>query len=485
MIRAGAVLLLVCLALYAPTLDHFFVSDDFLNLERNRVESLADVAALFSTENTDFYRPLPRLHFAAFQHLFPDRPLFWNLFGVLLHSVNSALAGALAWSLLGGRDKRAPYLTAIFFAIHFVHVEPVVWASSITSLYSVFFVFAALLFFRRAHRTGRLRCHVLAVLSFAGALLSKESGTVFVLLLPLSTWLWPVAASGEHSRPRLPTLREALPYTILLIVYAALVIPIERGGSATPYRFLLGAHVVKNAGFFLFGSLLPLRYWALQDLWVDSAAAGGMIFFLRALAATPSLGLPLLLGGAALALLFLRGGRNVRAGCAWIIVASSPFLLLPGSGERFLYLPSFGGCLALGVLGAGMLERARCLRRGRWLGWAGTVLLVLVFVAGNLDRQQDWATAGRWTHGIVTRGAFCAESAAGMALEFTGIPESHRSAWVFRNGFRSMTRLYWRGRPCWLEGERPAGSADPRRVAVQLLPSGAVEMVPAGFSRGS
>ena len=125
---------------------------------------------------------------------------------------------------------------------------------------------AALLFFRRARRSGRLGYHVLAVLSFAGALLSKESGTVLILLLPLTTWFWPPATHAGRPTPRLLTLREALPYGILLILYAALVIPIDRGGNATPYRFLLGPHVLKNALFFLYGSFLPLRYWMLQNL---------------------------------------------------------------------------------------------------------------------------------------------------------------------------------------------------------------------------
>jgi hypothetical protein len=485
MIRAGAVLLLVCLLLYAPTLAHFFVSDDFLNLERNRVESLAELGALFSTQNTDFYRPLPRLHFAVLQRLFSDRCLFWNLFGVLLHAVNSALAGALAWSLLGGRDKRAPFLTAVLFAVHFIHVEPVVWASGITSLYAAFFVFIALLFFRRARRSGRLGYHVLATLSFAGALLSKESGTVLVLLLPLTTWLWPPATAGGRGTPRLLTLREALPYGILLILYAALVIPIDRGGAATPYRLLVGTHVIKNALFFLFGSFLPLRYWALQDLWAENVATGGILSFGRSLAAAPALGFPLLLGGAALVFFFWKGGRSVRGGFAWIVTASLPFLLLPGSGERFLYLASFGSCLALGVLGTAIMDRVRGAFGGRSLGWAGALALVFVLTAGNLDRQRDWITAGRWTQGIVTRGGVLAETLGGQALEFRGVPESYRSAWVFRNGFRSMTRLYWQGRSCWLEGERPPGSPAPRLVSVCLDPSGAVEITSSGLSRGS
>ena len=64
-------------------------------------------------------------------------------------------------------------------------------------------------------------------------------------------------------------------------------------------------------------------------------------------------------------------------------------------------------------------------------------------------------------------------------MEFVGIPETYRSAWVFRNGFPSVVRMYWGGRPYFRTGEPPAGP-EPERMIVALNPNGAVGMFPPG-----
>jgi hypothetical protein len=97
---------------------------------------------------------------------------------------------------------------------------------------------------------------------------------------------------------------------------------------------------------------------------------------------------------------------------------------------------------------------------------------------GNLDRQSDWRTASGWTRNITRRWAFLKNLDAERPIEFLGVPETHRSAWVFRNGFESMVRLYWEGRPYRLEGS-PFPEGAPERMVVVPQASGAVGMRPA------
>jgi hypothetical protein len=105
---------------------------------------------------------------------------------------------------------------------------------------------------------------------------------------------------------------------------------------------------------------------------------------------------------------------------------------------------------------------------------------LLVLIAGNIDRQRDWAIASRWTRSIMGRWSYFQSLPAEEPIEFVGIPDRHRSAWVFRNGFPSMTRLYWDGRPYGREGETAFPGAV-RRMYVRLDPtSGAVGMTPGG-----
>jgi hypothetical protein len=163
-----------------------------------------------------------------------------------------------------------------------------------------------------------------------------------------------------------------------------------------------------------------------------------------------------------------------------------PFLLLPGSGERFHYLPSFGACLVLAAAGAGLVTRTR--RRGarRLLAWAVVASGVVWLVAANLDRQSDWRLAARWTRGIVDRWGYFRALDPAAPVEFAGVPDHWRSAWVFRNGFASMVRLYWEGRPYWREEERPPGAPPAYRVRVVTRPDGTLAIVPVrGEGRGA
>jgi hypothetical protein len=470
-VRAALLLAGACFAVFAPTLDHWFVSDDFLNIERNVLRTLADVFACFSTEGVDFYRPVPRLHFGVLQGLAGDRAWAWNVVGVLLHALVSITVWRLAASLLGD-ERRAAFLAGLFFAVHFIHVEAVVWASSVTSLWAALFTLLALLLFRRARERGSTRDRTLSVAALAAALMSKEDAVAFAPLLLLTT-AWRPPRSPAGPTPRRPTLEEGLPYAVLLGAWAAVALTIDRGGDLSPYRPTLGANVFVNAAFFLLAGFAPVRYWRLRDL-AEGGGAEGISAVLR----EASLGLPLLACGVAILFAALRGSASVRLGLAWVLAAAAPFLLLPGSGERFAYLPSLGSCLVLGIAADRLVAGART-PGGRNAARAAAIAIPVALILGHLDRQADWRTASHWTRGIVGRWTFLRNLDPAEPVEFAGIPGEYRSAWVFRNGFDSMVRLYWEGRPYFRAGEAAPAGPLPYRMAVVLHPSGAVGMRPA------
>ena len=481
--KGRALLVAAALALYARTLGRFFVSDDFLNLERSSFRTVAEGLSLFSTRAVDFYRPLARLYFGVMEGFFSDRVLLWNLANVLLHAATSVAAARLAQDLLGDRRSRTATFAGFLFAIHYLHVEPVVWASGVATILVTLGILLALHFFRRARERGSIGDRVLSVLAFAMALMSQETAVAFVPLLLLTTWMWPQGKGGQARR--WPGAAEAAPYALLLGAYALVATSIDRGGSASPYRFSLGALVLKNGAFFALGGFVPIRYWQLPELWNQSRAAGGLAHFSSGLASRPGLALAAFGGAVMVVIAWLRGGRDVRGGLVWIAAASAPFLLLSGSGERFQYLASFGACLVLALFAEAAFRRVRD-GVGR-AGVAGACAAgVLVVIAATVDRQNDWIVASRWTRSLVDRWSYFKIFEPDAPIEFVGVPDHWRSAWVFRNGFRSMVRLYWEGRPYWRVEERPSGAPQAYRVNFSARADGTIAIAPVlGAGRGA
>jgi hypothetical protein len=471
--RADLLVAGAAVALYAPTWGHFFVSDDFLNLERSIFRTVAEGLALFSARDVDFYRPLARLHFGVMAGLFSDRVLVWNVANTLLHAACAVVARRLAASLLGPAHARAATATGLLFALHFLHVEPVVWASGVATLLAALFVMLALAGFRRARETGRPRHLALSALAFGAALMSQEAAVAFVPLLLWTTWVWPPGRGPGSGR--LPRLGEAAPYAVLLLAYAAVATSIDRGGAASPYRVEAGAHVVKNVAFFALGGFVPVRYWEIQELWA-ARGEGGLAAFVAALASRPLLGVPLLAAAALAPLALRRGGRDVLGGIGMIAAAALPFLLLPGSGERFHYLPSLGACLTMGLAAEALFRPATRASRRRAVAVSAVGLGAMTAAAA--DRQADWILAGRWTRELVDRWSYFRRFEADAPVEFVGVADRWRSAWVFRNGFPSMVRLYWEGRPYRRAEERTPDSPPAYRVRVVARPDGSLGVEP-------
>jgi len=102
---------------------------------------------------------------------------------ILLHVVNTWLVYALgAWRLLG---YRLTAWAAAFFAVYEGHQEAVMWLSASNEPLMVLFgLLSIICWIQFLNRRGWF-WYVASVLSFGGALLSKESGVILLALLAL------------------------------------------------------------------------------------------------------------------------------------------------------------------------------------------------------------------------------------------------------------------------------------------------------------
>lgn len=347
-----ALLLVVALGLYAPTLRYGFVWDDHDFIEANpavrapgllaRVPALLGLgfgASPFVGAPSPYYRPLVVLGFAVDGRLGGGRPLVFHLTNVLLNAAAVLLVRALLRR--GGCGERWAILGALLFAAHPLHVESVAWSVGRTDVLATVWFLAAWLAFlaltarERAGGPDRV-LPVLAPVAFALALLAKEVAIVLPLLA-----LPGLRGGGRRTRVGLFTLLGVAAVYLLARSHAL------AAGSAPAASAPLAERVLQAP--LVFGRALAALLWPWSPCPVQDASRATA----PVLAALGALVAPAV--AAAVSGTWRR--RLAPWGRAALLFTLT---LLPVSGivplpmpfaDRFLYLPSVALVWALALAG--------------------------------------------------------------------------------------------------------------------------------------
>jgi protein O-mannosyl-transferase len=356
---AAGLTFLVATALYLRTLGHQFVWDDLSILMAN--DSLADWSKLGSNlapgffyepsgpELLDYWRPVVVLSHMIDRTLFAEAAWGPHLVNALLHGATSVLALLLchAWS----RSVRGALAAGLLFAVHPVHVEVVAWVSGRSDLLMGLFAALALWADSRHGQTQGARWQVLALASFALALLSKEAAVVLPALIAARVLLAPTAWSP--SRPR--SLKGALLAVAPFLAVALLLLGVRFG--------LLGG--VRPAGVASSAERLTLfwTWWSASGLYLELLVWPLNLGILHHLPVVRQVLEPRVWAGCLAFFGLLGTGWRLRGrapdaafGVAILLIGLAPLsnFLIPVSrqagadfpvAERFLYLPSLGFCL--------------------------------------------------------------------------------------------------------------------------------------------
>lgn len=416
-----------------PALEGDFVYDDTYYVVRNPAVTgeASPWTSPLGTPAQALWRPLTVL---SWRLQWPDGARIAD--ATPLRAVNLALHVGVALLVLAlGRALgfAAPVagVAALLFAIHPVHAEAVAWVTGRAELLAAACVLAGWLAWLSPRRGAALACG-LAVL--AGGLCKEHA-----LLAPVLYLGFDLLARPREARARRPALVLALAGAAAVVAARAAVLPSVLPTEA-PYAGLpLGERAIVATN--VLARSLALLAWP-HPL---------RVFYHRSelVAATPA-ALGVLLVAAALASLLWRRDRRAAAALLLVPVSLATVLNLVPIGEtfaeRFLYLPSALGCLALaGLLGVRLrAEQAR----GDGPG-ASLVALVLVVLAAVPAARAASATFADdltlWSH--------AAEVTPGLA---------HAR---YNHGYFLMER----GRTLALDVDRPGGP-DELRASLALAP---------------
>lgn len=397
----------VSFALYANSFGNGFVFDDNSTFRKPRLREQS------ISELLDDYRPLRYISYRIDEAVLgSDEPWVYHVFNTLYHALASFVVFLLL-RRLGG--EHVALAGALLFAAHPVQTESVAYLSGRRDVLSTLFYLLAFLAWM-ATRTSWFTVSLkpgarwlLPVLGlFALAFFTKEMAAT----LPLACLLFDAVVLPARARRRLRALvlwprlllarRRILPalYAAGALAGVAGVIYALKGGATTQgwhggsavSNYATSAGLVSHYALLL---LFPLRL--LGDRSFDAYPLSHSFLEVKVL-----LSLAALAVGILVAIRVRRRAPLVTFGLAWFLVTLLPVLHIRPfheiAADHYLYLPSVGFCLLLG-LGFAWLRA----RFPRYVAWTALCLLLAAYSTRTVIRNRDWKdTETFWKATLIT-----------------------------------------------------------------------------------
>ena len=360
--RRSLALIVAALAflLYSNTLTHSWAFDDYSLIKENTLtrKGIAAIPEILTSTyragyfNTDvqLYRPLSRVVFAVEWDVFGDNPQAAHWVNVALYALTGFLLFFVLTTWLNG-NLLAAFLAASLFAAHPIHTEVVANIKSLDEILGFLFFIVSAGFVHRYLTGRRLLDLALALVAFLLSLLSKESAITFIAVVPLMLFFFTDTPSSRNV-----TISAAFAgvAAIFLLIRMQVIGTGAAAGIDVVDNVLAAAHgperlatAVMIMGMYL--KLLFFPYPLISDYSFRHIplVGPGNIWFLLSLAAYAAL--------AVYGLIRFRKRDAVAFGILYFFITASVasnILMLIGTsfGERLMYAPSLGFCLAVAIL---------------------------------------------------------------------------------------------------------------------------------------
>lgn len=378
---------------YAPAFWGDLVWDDIrlVNVQLDYFITLGDALKPshdYALSGVYYYRPVTFLSFMLDRALSESgSAFFYHLSNVIYHVITTLFVWLLARRLFNGRPngELGAIVASIVFGLHPIHTESVSWISGRTDVLAAMLMIPSILL----PLYWRDRLSVWALFAGAGlfflALLAKEVAIAALLLVPAAMLLTRRAPERRKSRA-LVWIGLGLAYLAATWLYFELRTTagsIEFGASS----LTLGAQLeslVRSAAYYVLKILIPWPQTNIVGatmvpglLW--SSAIVAVVFGLLAVAVRRSFR-----GDGVLLFCLLWFGVTLAPA---LFVATRP-LAAASVAERYLYVPSVGFALLLGLLFSHFMAT-------KWQKLAiGTLAgLALVLASSTIARGFVWQTS--------------------------------------------------------------------------------------------
>ncbi|MCW3123777.1 MAG: hypothetical protein JWQ38_3269 [Flavipsychrobacter sp.] len=194
-IKLCLLLAVVAFIVYGNTLKNEFAVDDTVMLTNNEYVQmgLQGIPKLLVTphqaghwrNDNDEYRPLSLVLFAAEYQLWELSPTGYHFMNILLFAGCVVLLFLFLYELFDRKKIVVAFIAALLFAVHPIHTEVVANIKSSDELLSFLLAFTGLLVCTKYVRTGSVLQLMAAILCFFLAHLAKESVVTFIAVVPV------------------------------------------------------------------------------------------------------------------------------------------------------------------------------------------------------------------------------------------------------------------------------------------------------------
>lgn len=356
----GLFIAAVAFLLYANTLNHEFVLDDY-GLIKDNVQTKQGIKAIpeifktsyrYGMNITDYslYRPLSKAMFAIEWSIAPDSPALGHWINVLLYAFLCFVLFRVLCKYMNG-NLLVPFITTLIFAAHPIHTEIVANIKSRDEIVCLLLSLSALWYFYSYITKNKSWYLFAGIACYFVALFSKESAITFLVVIPLFFYFFTNADKKKYTN----TLIGMVICTgIFLLIRRSVLgnVQVEVPAEDNSIAAIKGFFLQRVNAIYIMGYYLKLLVYP-----APLASDGSYNSFPEIGLASWKFLVSFAVYAAAAVYAFMRFKKKdiVSFGIIYFFVTASivsNVIILIGTnyGERLMFIPSLGFCIIIAFL---------------------------------------------------------------------------------------------------------------------------------------
>jgi protein O-mannosyl-transferase len=224
--------------------------------------SFKNIATIFTSFSNANYHPLTILFYAIEFQLFGLNAAGYHFINILLHLINTALVFLLILKI--SKRNEVAIICALFFGIHPMHVESVIWISELKDLLYSMFYLGAMYYYCKYISNSSAKNYFIVIAFFVLSLLSKSAAITLPLVLCVLDFYYQRGISRK-------VILEKIPFVILSALFCAVTIASQKSIGAIntdwmPKYSLIQRFFVVSYGvcFYIWELFLPIGLSAIH-----------------------------------------------------------------------------------------------------------------------------------------------------------------------------------------------------------------------------